>query len=283
MTVIPYWNMPHDEIIHEALRSDDELVKELGERLLEGPSPEKVDEMEGELGDFEVRRDAAENALFDLYALIGFDPKEPLMDHIGAFHGLMETRLDTLEEGIYEIARISGFGDPPDRIATDILPELHEFLRGLFSPPQEQTEQQTTPEVKEPEMSLETRMESLETRLGSLEESNSKLADAIERLIVALSTGPVPTAAAARTRKSANTNKKDEPAAPAAEEPAPAPAAQEGYTKEDVLKMLTELPREEALRLVGVYSPTKVFSGVPAEKYPALVAEIHAYSQKEAA
>lgn len=268
MTVIPYWNMPTDELIREALLSPDELPRELGNRWTGREDDEvRLDELQESEATLRL-------CLADIYNAVGFAPGDEftLWD--------AEDNLEDFREEIVKYVRfIAGERDMFRGTLEELTAKNADLERRLSE------QLQTTPEVKEPAMSLETRMESLETRMGSLEGSNSKLVEVIERLIVALSNGPIPTAAA-RPRKSANTNKKEEPVTPppATEEPAPAPAAEEEFTLDQVRAMLTELPREDALRLVNKYSPvSKVLSGVPAEKYPALVAEIRAFSQKEAA
>lgn len=118
----------------------------------------------------------------------------------------------------------------------------------------------------------------LEQRLERLEASNDRVIYAIDRLIAALSNGPV-TPAAVRPRRSANANKE----APAPEEPTlpldePAQPAQP--TREEVLDALSQLPREAAMKIVGKYSANCRFSEIREASYGAILEEL---SQKEAA
>ena len=135
MTAIPYWNMPDNELIHEARLSDDDLTRKLGECLEGRPSEDEVAELDGKLGDAESALEAVEDDLLDLYAVIGFDhalpevPPTPLRECIKAFHRCMEDEIDTLEQGIYDLAGTIGFDVPRDKIAKQILPDLLDFLQ----------------------------------------------------------------------------------------------------------------------------------------------------------
>lgn len=338
MSVIPYWNMLDHELVNEALRSDNELLRELGERF--DALPNNIEELEKQVSDLDTLSADALAAVADLYNAGGF-PKggdasvqwdgedNELLDYLdqGREHiGYAATAFDTLTDEINVFfSRV--VGPPPSVGATtqDLLRQLQAFFDKktadfetrlaqaaadhaalerlvasltdtIATKDRHIAELQKTPiEEKEPAMSLETRMESLENRMVSLEGSNTTLVDAIERLIAVMSAGPVPTATAARTRKTANTNKKEDPtsvvepvtetatAATASAQPEPSRPASTEISQGEVIDALSRLPREQAFAIVSAHSSTKKLSGVPAEKYAVVLAACAAAAGQEAA